>query len=369
MPKTDSIYIPDKKIHKVAVEAAHNNLYSLLLLTKTREFSGLDTWANRTFQAMTARERKDNHLVIEGFYHGLKPDSQWADFPEYVKNLAEKDPREIRKNLIRQYLRKAFYYGNRISRMFFMESGDLDVDQIFKSRDRYLQFLAECFAGDLDPELESSAYSFLSDPRAMQDLTVTHFEHMWSRYLREEWEKNEPMLNDMVKAFQQYGLDHMNELDLFKFLTNRDQWEQALQAIVDKANFIIFAPSPHIGPYVGEMFHGDSLWILFGAGFPKKPVPDRSRVRIHDVINRLNALSDETRLRILRLFLENRELSSQAVMTELNLSQSATSRHLKQLSASEFLIERRSGTRKYFRMNPDKIRRTLTAVIRFLTKE
>ncbi|MBN1877236.1 MAG: winged helix-turn-helix transcriptional regulator [Anaerolineae bacterium] len=84
---------------------------------------------------------------------------------------------------------------------------------------------------------------------------------------------------------------------------------------------------------------------------------------------RLDALSDDTRLRILKLLSEHGELASQDIMTHLELSQSATSRHLKQLSMIGYLQERRCNGAKCYALNPEWIKETLQAVTKFLIGE
>jgi DNA-binding transcriptional ArsR family regulator len=53
-------------------------------------------------------------------------------------------------------------------------------------------------------------------------------------------------------------------------------------------------------------------------------------------------------------------------MRELDLSQSATSRHLKQLSATGYLIERRCEGAKCYALNEDRVDDTMRAISGFL---
>jgi ArsR family transcriptional regulator len=108
------------------------------------------------------------------------------------------------------------------------------------------------------------------------------------------------------------------------------------------------------------------LWFFFGARQPHGvayPSIDLSR---SELLTRLNALGDDTRLRILSLLTEYEELCSQDILLKLNLSQSAVSRHLKQLSAAGFLIERSQAAAKCYRLSPRRIEDTLQALERFL---
>ena len=107
------------------------------------------------------------------------------------------------------------------------------------------------------------------------------------------------------------------------------------------------------------------MWVLFGARVPEGAVvhaPDLTRA---EILVRLNALADDTRLRMLKLIAEEGELHSQDIMTHLALSQSATSRHLKQLSATGYLNERRCEGAKCYELNPRRIEDTLQALSAF----
>jgi DNA-binding MarR family transcriptional regulator len=53
-------------------------------------------------------------------------------------------------------------------------------------------------------------------------------------------------------------------------------------------------------------------------------------------------------------------------MDQLELSQSAVSRHLKQLSATGYLNERRCEGAKCYKLNPERIEDTLSAIAAFL---
>jgi ArsR family transcriptional regulator len=91
--------------------------------------------------------------------------------------------------------------------------------------------------------------------------------------------------------------------------------------------------------------------------------PDLSRA---EIVVRLSALADDNRLRILQLVSEQGELAFQEIMARLTLSQSAASRHLKQLSATGYLSERRCNGAKCYHLDPKRIEGTIQAVSSFL---
>jgi ArsR family transcriptional regulator len=84
---------------------------------------------------------------------------------------------------------------------------------------------------------------------------------------------------------------------------------------------------------------------------------------------RLGALADDNRLQILKLVSDQGELTSKELMSSLGLSQSATSRHLQQPSATGYLAERRCNGAKCYKLNPERLQGTLAAVAGYLLGE
>ena len=83
-----------------------------------------------------------------------------------------------------------------------------------------------------------------------------------------------------------------------------------------------------------------------------------------ELLMRLNALANDTRLRIMELLAKEAELNTSDIMAQLGLSQSAASRHLEHLTATGYLIVRHEGA-KYYRLNPDRIDHTFKALKAF----
>jgi len=367
MPLQDFIEIPDAAPVTVALEPVQNAIHSLVLLTKAEHISGLSDWVTGTASALTPRERKRHKLVTIGFHFAIPPEQSWSSFPAYVDHLATRNPQALCDKMLATYA-KIPPLTDRENQVWYDEPHPTDPGAILKDVDSYLNFLRERFELDRsDLELEAQAYSYVVDPPAMQDLIVSHLRKMWDEYLAPEWERVAPMLQDAVKAFQQIDLSNMSKFEAAQLIAGqeleREKWERKLE----RAEKVIFVPSAHVGPYVGKLWAGgDTLWMLFGARLPEGvpfQAPDLSRA---EIVVHLSALADDSRLRILKLISENGELSSQEIMTSLGLSQSAASRHLKQLSASGYLSERRCNIAKCYQLNPERIENTLQAVSNFL---
>jgi DNA-binding MarR family transcriptional regulator len=140
-----------------------------------------------------------------------------------------------------------------------------------------------------------------------------------------------------------------------------------MQEQLAQAERIVFVPSAHIGPYVSKFrFDDNTLGIIFGARLPKGALIDAPDLSRHEILVRLTALADDNRLSILKYIAENGEQRSQDIMSALELSQSAASRHLKQLSATGYLSERRCEGAKCYRLNTARLEETLNATRSFL---
>jgi DNA-binding transcriptional ArsR family regulator len=365
MPVQDFLLEANDAPLDVALEPAHNAVYSLLLVAKGDHSSGLGQWVEHTMQDMSARELRRHQLVIMGFYHALVPSQSWPSFSAYVDHLATRDPRTLRDRMLEEYARLPCLDSGETQCL--PAPADVDWPAVLRDVDSYLGFLQERFSpGQIDVELEAQAYSYVVDPPAMQDLIVSHLRHMWDEHLAAEWARVEPMLADSVQAFRQADLGRMDRREAVRWVTGQALEDSKWESLFQSAARIILVPSAHIGPYVGRIWAGETYWLLFGARLPKGSLvhaPDLSRT---EILVRLSALADDTRLRILQQVAQEGELSSQEIMAGLGLSQSAASRHLTQLSATGYLSERRCSGAKCYVLDPARIEDTLQALSSFL---
>lgn len=351
---------------KVALEPAHSAFNSLAILAKSQHLSGLGDWVKNTLQAMSDEEHERHLKLFTGFYYTLQPQKGWPSFPAYIDYLASLPPQAIIDRLLEAYA-ELTRMKNGKGHKNPLKPGALDRDAILSTFQSYLDFLYSIFSREhIDEEIEAEAYRLMSDPPALQELLVSHLRQMWDRYLRDEWQRVSPTLQSAVDAFSAVDFGNMTRLEAANFITDRDLEELKWHEILERAEEVIFVPSTHVGPYLGRFWHEGTLRIIFGARLPAGThvkAPDLSRA---DIVVRLNALADDTRLRILKLVADEGELRTQEIMDRLELSQSATSRHLKQLSAAGYLSERRCAGAKCYRLNDARVEDALQAIETFL---
>ncbi len=361
-PDQDIMLSPPRSTIGVSLQPAYNALHSLVLLAKSEHIAELGGWVEDTVLAMSALERQRHRLVMIGFFYAVLPERSWPSFPAYLDHLDSLSPTLLRDKLINAYL--GLPYSSDIGGAV----NGPDLDEILKSADAFLDFLTRRFANDcLDPELETHAYAYLVDPPSMHTMITTHLRRMWENYLEVEWNRVEPMLTDAVLAFEHANLQRMNKLEALHYVTGQMVDESHWRPVLAKSEQVVFIPSAHVGSYLGKYYFDNTLGIIFGARLPEGvqfEAPDLNRA---EILTRLGALADDTRLRILRLVAEEGEKRSQEIMQRLDLSQSATSRHLSQLSATGYLQSRRCEGANCYELNGLRIEDTLQALSLFLS--
>lgn len=358
---TSDLLRPDNQTDiAIALEPAHNVQHSLTLLTMGEQMSGFNEWVYRTAAVMSPDERAANRLVMIGLYYATRPVASYPSFPVFVEHLANELPTTIRNRVLDAYIDVVrTKEGN----------GELPTyDEILTDVNSFLAFLRRGFSDEhYDPAVERQAYTYLIDPPAMQKLIVEHMRNMWYKYAAVEWELVRPTLQKAVRAFEAVDLSAMERREAIEFVIGRpfpaDKW---CTPVMEQKQ-LVFVPSAHIGPYTRIFVGEDKAWIIFGARLPEGALEDVPELSRAELLVRLNALADDTRLSMLKMVADQGELRSQDIMHLLDVSQSGASRHLQQLTAAGFLTERRCNGAKCYSLNTERLDATLQALGNFLS--
>lgn len=363
MPNPNAVVVAQEARVCVRLDQVQNFIHSMVLLSRSEALSGLGSWIYETYSALTPEERAAQRLVMIGLHYAVLPDRDWADVPSYLDHLAEIRPERLRDKVLETYL--TYSSGKKGS-----ELPVADQQSLLDDLDFFLEYLVERFGEvQVDESLEREAHVLLNDPEEMRAVISTHLRMMWEEYFQDEWKRVKPMLDQAVQVFNQKDYGRMSLEEAGEYITGQElkgeHWN------LDQGDYgqIIFVPSAHIGPYLGKFKYKNALGVIFGARLPKDSQIEAPHLSRNEILVRLGALTDETRLRILKLVADEGEQFSQEIMDKLELSQSAASRHLKQLSATGHLTERRRSNAKCYELNAEHIRDTLSAVAAFLLDE
>jgi ArsR family transcriptional regulator len=362
MADQDFILAPATAIVSVsiAIEPAYNVLNSMSLLSQLEDRFGFSTWVSQTAAKLPPQLAHNNRLIFKTLMAAAEPEGSWPSFPAFVDALATEDPNVMRDKAIR------WVCEDELDGL-----QPLDRDTALNDRQAYLDFVERLYAKKstekdyvFEPAYYIEAHALFNDPAGMQQLIVNHFRTMWHEVMQPEWERTLPMLQESVDAFQQLDYSHMTALEAIRVVTGRD-----LSGIWDVwGQELTFIPSPHIGPYVTRYDSEGSVKsrIVFGARLPEGARVSSPALSRSELLVRLSALADDNRLQILELLTMHDELCAQDVIEMLDLSQSAASRHLRQLTATGYLVERRREVAKCYSLNPQRVDDTLRALKRFL---
>ncbi len=120
-------------------------------------------------------------------------------------------------------------------------------------------------------------------------------------------------------------------------------------------NKFIFMPSIFL-PYRAIRFFYDYQILIYSIG--------NDEFTSADAINKLKAISDESRLKILEILRKNGPMIGKDLAKSLNIANSTLSHHIEQLSLAGFLNEERVKNSKYYSINSN----SLDALVEYLNK-
>ena len=350
---------PAAKTVDVSLSPTQNIFSSMLLLAKEEDsMPGVQEWVAKTRARMKKKELENHQLAMIGFYFALLPDESGITFPAYLVRLQNTDPLEIKDKLLTAYATVL---------LDDQRPESVDWDQVLASRETYVAFLEGRFGKkNTDVKIERRAYELVMDPPALKDFLVSHLNWLWENYLAPEWTRVQSMLQDSVRSFKNIDLTTMTRIEAARYVTGKELDESRWCNKLDEAERVVFVPNAHIGPYIHTLYAGQILYVVFGARQPEGTgirIPELDRA---EIVSRLSALADDTRLHILQLLVEKGELRVHEIMEVTNLSQPSVSRYLTQLTATGYLQERRENGAKVYVLNKDRIEKTLQAVSAFL---
>lgn len=371
---SNSVVIPKQASIGISISPVQSFISSLMILNKTDHFPGLSSDLVRIFHSLTDEERLNNRIVVHGLvYCFVNTGYFWYTVPDYLSSLEEIDPEKFKELLFRRYA-DVIHIKNSNGKPGEIPPPAVDQENALASEDDFLEFIRDNFEiRYADFEVEALSYRYLVDPPKLKSFIISHLKLMWEKYFAPEWKRNKTMLVESVSAFQSLDLGKLERNEALKTVTGHkaeEVWD--LPWVVEwfsQVDYVMFVPSAHLGPYIVKITVDNMFYVFFGARLPEGKQSVTSDLNRSEISVRLNALADGTRLRILKLIIENGELSSQQIMNRLELSQSAASRHLKQLSATGFLKERRQTSAKIYEINPEFVEKTVKALSGFLQKE
>jgi DNA-binding transcriptional ArsR family regulator len=355
--------IPPQKAPRVSFspQPAYNGLTSLMLLNA--DLSGFGRWVQDTREALSVDQLQINGVVCSAAAAFLDG-SDWPSFPAWVDNMARRDPYAMRQHSL------IFFLEALQAKLGWDPAEIPTAEQLVADQSTYLA-LAERACKHKGETCDQSFYAleheYLQDPIGRQALIVNHLRQMWGEHLAGEWQRNLPLIDESVSAFESVDYGDKNVSDIVEEITARDALPRDWEDWLLEAEHLVFIPSAHIGPYMVLIDRSDGMArIVFGARIPAGAKIVSPALNRSELLTRLGALADDSRLRILELLAHEGELGAQHVIARLDMSQSSASRHLRQLVATGYVTERRWEGAKAYSLNPERLEETLSHLKQFL---
>jgi DNA-binding transcriptional ArsR family regulator len=357
----DFILAPATVTVRFRVDEVAMLTHSLRLLNIIPRMSGLGAWVTETAASMSADRLALNNIVCD-VLEGVSMTSDAQTFPDLIAAVREADPDQFPSYLMGWMTEREDYAGDDVV---------LADDTAFVTYAR--SAMAEKIARgyEFDEAVWRDRYYYITHPHEARTAAVEHVTYMWAHYLRAEWRHVKPTLEEAKAVFSEMDYSNMNGFDIIEAVTGRNmRGHDKFTQRVKNAERFTFIPSAHIGPYIAWNPNPEQreLLLFFGARPPKNATVKSTELNRSELLVRLNALADETRLKILELLTQHHELCAQDFINMLELSQSSASRHLRQLTASGYVSERRRDVAKCYSLNEERIDDTICALKDFLRK-
>ncbi len=363
MADKDFILAPQVKTYEVVLSPFWEAMNLIFLLHDYERYSGIHERLIHLAESISPELMEQNRKVVEGFWGVIKPKKHYPDYLTFVNDLNQQDPVEMRDAALDSVCDYAMKHAKEEN----IEIERPDPSALLADFDHYAAYLKQFDKNDeLNLVMLQEVHALLNDPPAMKTIVINHLRQMWDELLQENVQQTLPLLQESVYAFRNVDLTGLSGMEAARVVTGRDLSSTYFVDMIEASARVNFVPLSYIAPYVSAFGFGNEVWVLFGARVPegaKSRSPELSR---SELLVRLNALADDTRLRILELLTHGEELFAQDIMTTLELSQSAASRHLRQLSATGYLTERTKQGAKCYRLNTERANDMLRALEVFL---
>lgn len=367
MVDREYIYVPQSVEVSFEIAPALNALQSIHHIGMTRVKSGFGEWptemANTLPREILRRNDLINSVLDPLCYKVIFPGLQYESFPAYIDAIAAMNPVEMRDKIMATWME----WGK-------LEDGET-IESLLASREKFMAWVNRLFAEKMhhadkqeEMALFSEGYDLYVNPPLLYETAVNHLRYIWDNHLAAEWQRVLPMLRESAAAYSRLDFSNMSAEEALRKVTGRDLREAYGEKLI-RLDSIVFVPSAHIGPYVSLWERDRTGFAIFGARLPREAQITSSELSRAELVTRLSALADNTRLHILELLTKHEELCAQDIIEILNLSQSSVSRHLSQLSATGYITERRKDVAKCYSLNTERVHDIMRALTNFLAKK
>lgn len=351
---------PSSTLLEVSLEPVYNLLNSLSGLEAIESNPGLDDWTIETSARLTNEQRTlvrifFYYIGVEVLSNLIEPGPATESFPAFLNALAALDAVQLRDTI----LRHATESDTQHLHPDYEPHEPMDTRRALADVNYMIAYTERVSQKDelIDRDLIIRLHALLVDAPQLKATLINFLRTMWDDYLAAEWERVRPILQQSVDALSQIDTSNIPIMVALQRIIGRDLNSVLEASELAKFERIQFIPSKHNGPYITTFGNATTLRIVFGARIPPEMKHGDSPLDNAELLNRLKAMGDETRLNILIALRRQGELATGEIMDQFDLNKSAASRHLRSLHASGLINERRDvdGKGKFYTLSDEGI--------------
>jgi hypothetical protein len=250
------------------VDAVINALDMLHSLATVHIYPKHGEWVHRTLATLPPDVVTMNQLlmnVTHTLYHRGTPEIAATTFPDFIDQLERTDPVAFRNDILQKMLDECRIIRAKTAMDWTLPT----LNGLLLNVDTYLYWLSFARPNYLfDGALNLEAHALLNDPARLHVQFVAHLRLMWGSYLRADWERWLPFIEQCVTAYRQQDYTGLDIYQTIERLTGRDL-RGGRDLGLDDANEVIFIPAVHLAHYVGRWGNRDKIRMAFQARLPE----------------------------------------------------------------------------------------------------
>ncbi|UJL45270.1 helix-turn-helix transcriptional regulator [Virgibacillus sp. NKC19-16] len=371
-------FIPTYPSPKINIEQSLGaNLLSNIQLTDyfLNSSAHSSEWLRDFSNLLPKNIKEDLQVLRTVFAHGVilreyyiknhdNLDEGWEQFISWWKEMSEAQVLDLLIYGIRETMD---YYYQFLPRNPLvektMEHVNLEEEELKEpvNRSRAIKAVLESWSVGNVEEIQTS----YGDLASIKERMIRLIEGFWNYGFKELWEKE----NKWLAEWQQKNNQHLSKL----YRTNEEALLEVTGLFPDtneldnlrRAETMTFLPVINLDRLLIFFNVDQHIYVMFD------PLGDTAEKQTNApdftaISPAFEGMGDQTRLQIIGLLAENREMFAQQIVTKLDMKQSTISRHLNQLNKSGLVSIRRVGNTKYFSINNEEIKKMMDVLETFL---
>lgn len=233
-----------------------------------------------------------------------------------------------------------------------------------------LQLTAEAWVEDYYPESAGIVEMLINHPEALKQRFIDFINLYWEIHFEEQWHTLEPLFFQEVR--QRGQLLYNNGISAtLKQLTPRTHVDDTAQTVtfvsasrnenlqLNQHGYLNLYPSYFLYPHTLFMINDDGNQTSITAlsiTYPMSAIQQagRSPILEEDLVAMLRALSDPTRLQIIKL-IAHKARSTRELSEIIGISDAAISKHLKMLQRSGWVTTQRASYYVLYQATPERL--------------